>query len=512
MRLKKIEKRNKSRFGPVIELIVCCIFFALAVCLAAVCAWIKETFGIGFTELLYTLVSPLNGSDDSTVRSCLHSCIPALKIVIVYIIIAIIIYCIQRTCSVVLKIGLLFRAVRINILSVIRHVMAIISVVSLILSVRYIDRSLQIGEYIVSRSNPTTIYENYYVDPNSVNITTNGKTKNLIYIYLESMETTYASKEIGGWQLENNYIPNLTALAQENISFSNTVRLGGFRSIEGTGWTLGSLFATTSGIPYAFPVEGNSMNKYQNFASGVTSLGDILEKQGYQNEFLCGSDGDFAGRKSYFLQHGNYEVFDLFTAREEGYIAEDYAVWWGYEDEILYRIAKDELRRLANTHEPFNFTMLTVDMHHVGGYICNLCGDDYDSGIENVIACADRQVAEFVRWCQEQDFYKDSVIVISGDHPRMDHCLVEEVDYYDRTVYNCILNCDLRGRTESREFTAMDMLPTVLNAMGFQVEGDRLGLGVNLFSDQKTLCEILGYETFDQELRKYSNYYVKHFT
>ncbi len=30
------------------------------------------------------------------------------------------------------------------------------------------------------------------------------------------------------------------------------------------------------------------------------------------------------------------------------------------------------------------------------------------------------------------------------------------------------------ARTENREFTAMDLLPTVLAAMGFQIEGDRL--------------------------------------
>lgn len=42
----------------------------------------------------------------------------------------------------------------------------------------------------------------------------NIKQKNLIYIYLESMETTYADENNGGAFTEN-YIPELTKLAQE---------------------------------------------------------------------------------------------------------------------------------------------------------------------------------------------------------------------------------------------------------------------------------------------------------
>jgi phosphoglycerol transferase len=48
--------------------------------------------------------------------------------------------------------------------------------------------------------------------------TKNGEKKNLVYIYLESMETTYASTDVGGFQ-DVNFIPNLTNLAFQNISF-----------------------------------------------------------------------------------------------------------------------------------------------------------------------------------------------------------------------------------------------------------------------------------------------------
>ena len=64
----------------------------------------------------------------------------------------------------------------------------------------------------------TGFYEEYYIDPEEVAITSDGKTKNLLYIYVESMESTYASVEDGGRQAEN-YMPYLTALAEEHIMY-----------------------------------------------------------------------------------------------------------------------------------------------------------------------------------------------------------------------------------------------------------------------------------------------------
>ena len=365
------------------------------------------------------------------------------------------------------------------------------------------------------------IYEEYYVDPSDVRITSKGKTKNLILIYLESMETTYASLEDGGKQTDGkNYIPNLTALAKENISFSDKSdgKIGGFKPIEGIKWTIASLMATSSGLPFRFPVDSNDMSKYPYFAPNITTLGDILFEKGYVNEFLCGSDAKFGGRYNYFTQHGDYEIFDLFTARKQGYIPENYKVWWGYEDTILYDIAKDEVTRLASGSRPFNFTMLTVDTHHVGGYVCNECntslyGTENEAKTKTVLECSERQLMDFLNWCKEQSWYEDTVIVIMGDHPRMDSNLINGTAYRDRTMFNCIINSDtvpVIGSTEKHRFTAIDMFPTTLAAMGFEIEGDRLGLGVNMFSGKKTLAEERGYFSLNSEFAKkeqYQEYY-----
>ena len=58
----------------------------------------------------------------------------------------------------------------------------------------------------------------------------------------------------------------------------------------------------------------------------------------------------------------------------------------------------------------------------------------------------------------------------------------------------------------------MDVFSTTLAALGFTIEGDRLGLGTNLFSARETLAEQLGYDYLNNELGKSSLYYITNFS
>ena len=494
---------------------LCWIFITigliLAIVLTGVCDWFNLTFGVSLEEILFTVTSPLEGSDISFFEDAIQYLKPTFFYAFVVLLVLILSWIVFKKIKINISLVIKRKKFLFDFYKVYRGICFVLTVVCLVQVIRYGDSSLQISTYISRKLQKTTIYEEQYVHPDSVSISNDGEKKNIIYIYLESMETTYASREAGGEQDTINYIPNLTALADKYISFSHNDKLGGSSLTTGSGWTMGALFSTTSGIPFSFPVEGNSMNGYQEFAPGVTALGDVLEKEGYNQVFLCGSDGNFAGRAKYFEQHGNYKVLDYFYAKDMGYIPEDHYVWWGYEDAYLYEIAKTELLKIASEEEPFNFTMLTVDTHHVDGYVCDQCRNEYPDQLGNVLACADRQINEFVTWCQQQDFYEDTVIVILGDHFRMDNSLVNDVN--DRRVYNCIINSDTKVKNDlhNREFTSLDWFPTVLAAMGYEIEGNRLGMGTNLFSEKATLTEELGFEEFNTELSKYSQYYIDNF-
>ena len=157
--------------------------------------------------------------------------------------------------------------------------------------------------------------------------------------------------------------------------------------------------------------------------------------------------------------------------------------------------------------------MLTADTHFPDGYICSLCGSDHAEKAANVVACTDRQVGEFIAWCKTQSFYDNTLIVITGDHPRMDAVLVDGVDWGELGIYNCFINAGSSDTVawRDRQFTALDIFPTVLSALGYDIQGSRLGLGTDLFSSQRTLAESLGVNVIDEELMVQSNFYVEHF-
>ncbi|MBQ8231929.1 MAG: LTA synthase family protein [Lachnospiraceae bacterium] len=388
----------------------------------------------------------------------------------------------------------------------------VFAVAVLMMATEFFVSELDVIAYIDTVTTESDFIEEHYVDPYTVELEFPQKKRNLIYIFLESMESTYADVTAGG-SITEDFIPELTALAKENTSFSNTDGIGGALSFNGTTWTAAAMVAQTCGVLVKVPLTADNYGGEDEFIPGVISIGEILEKQGYHQTLLLGSDASFAGRDSYFTQHGNYEILDINALKEAGRLPEDYEEWWGFEDRKLFAYAKEELLRLSEEEEPFNFTMLTADTHFPDGYSCPLCEDAHQEQYANVLCCSSRQVAELVDWIKEQPFYENTTIIICGDHLTMDPEFLDEIDEnYERTIYNCIINAPIEPVCEeNRQFGTFDMFPTTLAALGVRIEGERLGLGTNLFSEEQTLTEQYGFLMLDEELQKNSVFYNTQF-
>ncbi len=370
-------------------------------------------------------------------------------------------------------------------------------------------KRFDVGEYIHDRNHTTTLYDDYYVSPEKVKITFPEKKKNLIYIFCESMEMTYSSKEYGG-DLKENLIPELTEIALENQSFSGRHTLGGAHALANSTWTSGGMVAQTSGVTLNFPLTEPPYTSSRKFLPGAVSLGEILRENGYNQTLIIGSNAEFGGREYYFKQHGNYDIFDLESAKRLGKIPKNYYNGWGYEDEKLFQYAKEIISESAANEDPFNVTLLTVDTHFPNGIVCRNCGDKYDGQYKNVIACSSKQIADFVGWIQKQSFADDTTVIISGDHFTMSNTATEWMDKnYDRRTFVSVINGPEPKTDEKRVYTTLDMFPTTLASLGCTIEGDRLGLGTNLYSDTPTLAEQLGLSELNRELSLKSPYYEK---
>ena len=468
--------KKKHKIILVAGLVLSTILALLASLLAFSAKWMFKTWtNLTMDELVYHLTAPLEGTNTDMIKDYCNEC--AVPVLLILGCILFVIAANRKHTGILKKIAIVCSA-------------GAVAVTGITVGVTW--NGLDVSNYMKGQSTYSTFIDDNYVDPSSVNITFPEQKRNLIYIFLESMEMTYADKENGG-AFKQNVIPELTQLAQENEDFSGkSNKLNGGYSMPGTTWTMGAMFGQTSGLPLNTSIDANGMDTQDSFFPGITTLGDILQNEGYSQTLLIGSEATFGGRKLYFTDHGQYDIMDYDYAHDNGLIPEDYKVWWGYEDEKLFGFAKEKLLELSQQDNPFNLTMLTVDTHFEDGYVCDICPDTFgDNQYANVMACSSRQVKEFVDWVQQQDFAADTTIVISGDHPTMDSDFCEDVDKdYERRVYTTYINADAEKQTEKkRKYTIFDDFPTTLSAMGAQIEGDRLGLGTNLFSAKETLSE-----------------------
>lgn len=508
---KRREKRRKRKMGEkqpskwkeiLLKILywvgeILTVFIAgLSVLLALSVRWMFATWtNLSMDELVYHLTAPLDGTNTDMIWDYVRVCAVPTILVIFFLILILIAWRKKE------KVHLF------------RGIINLVALVGIIVMLGYTWTELGVGDYLKDQNTESKFIEDEYVDPTDVEVVFPEQKRNLIYIFLESMETTYSDVDDGG-AFDENVIPELTEIAQTNEDFSGAdPKLNGGYSLAGTTWTMGAMFAQTSGLPLNISISANDMDTQDSFFPGVTTLGDILSDAGYTQTLVIGSEAQFGGRKLYFQEHGNYEMEDYSYAIENGLIPSDYKVWWGYEDQKLFEFAKEKLLQLSQGDEPFNLTMLTVDTHFEDGYVCEQCPTEYDTQYSNVMACSSRQVGEFLKWIQQQDFYENTTIVISGDHPTMDSDYCAEIDQegnYDRRVFTAYINAAAYAQDQQeRTYSTFDNFPTTLAALGVQIDGDRLGLGTNLFSGTKTLLEEFGNSKVNAELKKKSEFIEK---
>lgn len=379
---------------------------------------------------------------------------------------------------------------------------------------------LGVSEYISHSKKESDFIDDNYVSPDEAMMDFPEKKRNLIRITLESRERTYSDTSHGGF-FEEDYLEGLSDLALENECFGNGEILNGAIALEYTDWTRAGLFAYSTGLPFKTGLGQNNRDTQESFFPNVVSLGDILNAQGYDQTFICGSDASFAGRKLYYQSHGNYTIHDYYTYYGQGYTSAENQ--WGFMDYHLFGFAKNEIKEKAKNYQenskPFNYTMLTVDTHfyvgdssHPDGFLCPYCKDDFDTQYANVIACSARQVTSFVNWFFGKDGNEDipqdvrdnTTIVILGDHPTRSASFCKQADrsgYQRKTYVNFINSAKKRSSETERTFSHFDIFPTILSSLNVSLSSPYLALGVDLYSDEATYLETYGKDYINRQLQ-----------
>ena len=293
--------------------------------------WYIPVYGdMGFASVIYTLTVNLGGVQSGLVSAYMQGA--ALPAALCTAVICIVLLW-QPPRSLVMT---LCKRIRIRLYpfgKLLRSLCALLLSALLVVSAA---QSVGLPQYIADQRDRSVLYETVYVDPADADIRFPDEKKNLVFIFLESMETTFFSQEQGGG-LPYNCVPELYRLAEENINFSSNDSVGGFSALPLNAWTIGAMVGQTAGLPLVTP-PGITGNEYgvsgERFLSGAVTLMEILHENGYYQTLMVGSNAAFGGRQAYYTQHGTDHIYDLYTAREDGLISEDYYVWWALRTAI----------------------------------------------------------------------------------------------------------------------------------------------------------------------------------
>ncbi|MEZ4803958.1 MAG: sulfatase-like hydrolase/transferase [Bacteroidia bacterium] len=218
---------------------------------------------------------------------------------------------------------------------------------------------------------------------------------NVLIITLESF-TASASKYFSGY---NNCTPELDKIAKNNLSFMRCYASGD-RTDKG-------LLSINSGYP-AQPL--SSIIVYHDKVPKLPSLGLELKREGYQNSFIYGGDAEYASMASYFLVSGFDRIVD-----QSAFSSKTKSSKWGYHDEDMYNEAFNQINAQK---EPFYSLVLSLSSHEPFDvpYDSPELKGDPKYLFKNSLKYADKCLSEFLKSCEKQAWYKNTIIILVADH------------------------------------------------------------------------------------------------
>jgi phosphoglycerol transferase len=219
-----------------------------------------------------------------------------------------------------------------------------------------------------------------------------------------------------------------------------------------------------------------------------------------------GSDAlPFSGKGKFFQDHHYDEVY----GREElkGRLSKQQMNYWGLYDDTLLKHAKTKLAQLHTTKKRYSFVLTTIDTHGPDGYYSSTCIKQGVHDFSGIVQCTSGNVAEFVQWMKKRGYLKNTQVVIMGDHLAMENPVFEKIDTIkQRHIYNQFIS--RRPIQKNRdEVLHFDMYPTIIEFLGFEIIGGRLGLGYSAISNNVPAPSD-SYEEMEENLLNSSEQYL----
>jgi lipoteichoic acid synthase len=209
-------------------------------------------------------------------------------------------------------------------------------------------------------------------------------------------------------------------------------------------------------------------------------LADLLGEQGYDSVWFSSATKDFEDRPDLVKNFGYDEFYPVESMDKEGFQKSSY---FGYEDDIMLEPSREWLEE--HRDKPFLATYLGVTGHHDYRPIDRYGSKDFAESeklnhYQNEMRYLDFFVKNVIEQYKEMGLYDNTIFVIYGDHGEGfgEHDLYQ----HDNTIYEegirtpLIIHDPGRFRNGKRVETLTnetDILPTVMDLLGYEVEGGK---------------------------------------
>ena len=309
-----------------------------------------------------------------------------------------------------------------------------------------------------------------------VTLKTGNNKPNIVFIYLESVEQAY---------FDDDYFPGLMPkLAKIK---ANSINFTGLEQADKTSWTIAGMVASQCGYPLVPAYKGVSSNNSaitEKFMENARCHSDLLKENNYWLTYMSGEDQRFAGSAKFYKTHGYDEILGR-NQLESTLEDRSYTHGWGLFDDSLFELSYKKFEELSAKNTPFNLTMATIDTHHPTGNPSKSCSPyPLENNIMlDAIYCTDQLAYDYITKIRQSQYSDNTVIVVMNDHLAMRNDLWDRLTAYKgkRNMTYFVNFPDGRKQTIASKGTHFDVLPTLYELLGFEIDG-QFGFGRSLLN------------------------------
>lgn len=218
---------------------------------------------------------------------------------------------------------------------------------------------------------------------------------NVIVVIWESFTEKAIHTSINGTEVT----PQFNRLKQEGVYFSNVYACGD-RTNKGVP-------AILSGYP---SMPNTTIIHSPGKSAKLKVLSQVFREKGYATPFFYGGEPEFANIKSYLLHGG----FDPIVGKNDFASKDMNSKWGAHDGVVMNRVVAD----LGRTAQPFFAVWLTLSSHEPFETPVPpvFPGNDITTQFLNSLHYADESVAGLVSQCSRQPWWRNTLLIITGDH------------------------------------------------------------------------------------------------